>query len=90
MSFDIVTRRGRRARDRERKKEEEELKKVLDATETCDKKRLLCLHIRAYTAATYQLCDIDVSSKRDRKRQKPSMLKEKEREREREREEKEG
>ncbi len=34
-----------------------------DATETRDKKRLLCLHVRAYVAVTYQLCFRDVNNR---------------------------
>ncbi len=37
---------------------------MLDATETCDRKRLLCLHVRAYIAATYQLCFRDGSNEK--------------------------
>jgi hypothetical protein len=39
---------------------------MLDATKTRDKNRLLCLHVRAYVAATYQLCSITVSNEKKR------------------------
>ncbi len=37
---------------------------MLDATETCDRKRLLCLYVRAYVAATYQSCLRDGSNEK--------------------------
>ncbi len=61
---------------------------MLDAIKTCDRKRLLCLHVRAYAAAatTYQLCFRDVSNEKRVATKSDRVERKRERERERERE----
>jgi len=58
---------------------------MLDAIKTCDRKRLLCLHVRAYAtaAATYQQCFRDVSNEKRVATKSDRVERKRERERER-------